>query len=73
VVPLVVKVVTKEEIASGEGRELVGSCGGSVGIAGITEHMNVFIGGGCAIQGKLRSGMAHLLRGETIDEMCSGV
>jgi hypothetical protein len=52
----------------------MGSDGGSVEIAGTTEHAKVVVGGGCAIQGKVgRSGMVHHLRGETVDEMCSGV
>jgi hypothetical protein len=51
----------------------MGSGGGSVEIAGTTEHAKVVVGGGCAIQGKVGSGMVHHLRGETVDEMCSGV
>jgi hypothetical protein len=49
----------------------VGSGDGSVGIAGTTEHTKVFLGGGCAIQGKV-GWVAHRLRGKAI-EMCSGV
>jgi hypothetical protein len=50
----------------------MGSGGGSVGIAGTTEHAKVVVRGGCAIQGEVGSGMAHRLRGEAV-EMCSGV
>lgn len=49
------------------------SGGRSVGITGTTEHTKVFIGGDCAIQGKVGSGVAHCLRGKAVDEMCSSV
>jgi hypothetical protein len=39
------------------------SGGRSVGIAGTTEHTKVVVGGGCAIQGEVGSGMTHRLRG----------
>jgi hypothetical protein len=51
----------------------MGGSGGSVGIAGTTEHVKVVVGGGGAIQGKVGSGMAHLLRGEAVEEMGGGV
>jgi hypothetical protein len=51
----------------------VGSCGGSVGIVDTTEHAKVIVGGGCAIQGVVGSGMAHHLRGEAVEETCRGV
>jgi hypothetical protein len=72
-IPLVVTGVTEEEATSGARSSLIGSGGGSVGIAGTVEHANVVVGGGCAIQGKVGSGMAHRLRGEAVEEMCSGV
>jgi hypothetical protein len=50
----------------------MGSGGGTVGIAGTTEHAKVVVGGGCAIQGKVGSGVAHRLRGEAV-EVCGGV
>jgi hypothetical protein len=50
----------------------MGSGGRSVGIAGTAEHTKVVIGGGCAIQGEVGSGIAHRLRGEAV-EMYSGV
>jgi hypothetical protein len=50
----------------------MGSGGGSVGIAGTTEHTEVVVRGGCAIQGEVGSGVAHRLRGEAV-EMCGGV
>jgi hypothetical protein len=49
------------------------SGGGSVGIAGTAEHSKVVVGGGCAIQSEVGSGMAHRLRGEADEEMCGGV
>ena len=47
----------------------MGSGGGSVGIAGTSEHTKVVIGGGCAIQNKVGSGVAHRLRGEAVEEI----
>jgi hypothetical protein len=44
-IPLVVRRVAKEEVASGVGRQLVRGSGGSVGIAGTTEHQKVAVGG----------------------------
>jgi hypothetical protein len=49
VVPLVVRRVTEEKITSGAGKDLVGSGGGGVGIAGTTKDLKVVIEGGCAI------------------------
>jgi hypothetical protein len=46
---------------------------GGVGIAGIAEHAKVVVRGGCAVQGKVRGGVAHRLRGEAIEQMCGGV
>jgi hypothetical protein len=45
----------------------------SVGIAGTSEDTKVVVGGGCAIQSKVGSGMAHRLRGEAVEEMGGGV
>jgi hypothetical protein len=44
----------------------VGSGGGGVAIAGTSENMKVVIGGGCVIQSKVGSGVAHRLRGEAV-------
>jgi hypothetical protein len=51
----------------------VGSDGGGVEIAGTSEHTKVVIGGGCAIQDKVGSGVAHHLRREAVEEMSSGL
>jgi hypothetical protein len=48
----------------------MGSGGGSVGIAGTTEHVKVVVGGGFTIIGEVGSGVAHRLRGEAAEEMC---
>jgi hypothetical protein len=53
--------VTEEETTSGARRYLMGSGGGSVGIAGTTENVKMVVGGGCAIQCKVGSGVAHRL------------
>jgi hypothetical protein len=45
----------------------------SVGIASTAEHAKVVVGGGCAIQSKMGSGVAHRLRREVVDEMCGRV
>jgi hypothetical protein len=34
---------------------------GSVGIGCTVEHMKVVVGGGCAVQGKVRTRVAHRL------------
>jgi hypothetical protein len=44
-----------------------------VGIAGTAKNTKVVIGGGCAIQSKVGSGVAHHLREEAVEEMGSGV
>jgi hypothetical protein len=49
------------------------SSGGSVGIAGTTEHAKTVVGEGCAIQGEVGRRVAHRLRGEAVEEMCGGV
>jgi hypothetical protein len=51
----------------------MGSRGGSVVKAGTAEHTKVVVGGGCAIQDKVGSGVAHRLRGEAVEQMCGGV
>jgi hypothetical protein len=37
------------------------------------QHIKMVIGGGCAIKGKVGSGVAHRFRGEAVQEMGSGV
>jgi hypothetical protein len=69
----VVRGVTEEEATSGARWKLMWSGGRSVGIAGTAEHAKVVVGGGCAVQGKVGSGVAHRLRGEAVEEMCGGV
>jgi hypothetical protein len=49
------------------------SGGGSVRIAGTAVHTHVVVGGGCAVQGKVGSRVAHHFRGEVVEEMCGGV
>jgi hypothetical protein len=49
------------------------SGGGSVGITGTTEHAKVVVGGSRAIQDEVGSDMVHCLRGEAVEEICSGV
>jgi hypothetical protein len=44
------------------------SGGGSVMIAGTSEHTKVVVRGGCVIQGKVGSRVAHRLRGKTVEE-----
>jgi hypothetical protein len=51
----------------------MGSGDGSVGIANTAEHTEVVVGGGCAVQGKVGSGVAHHFRGEAVEEMGGGV
>jgi hypothetical protein len=45
----------------------MGSGGGSVGIAGTAEHVNLVIRGGCVVWGEVESGVAHRLRGEAVE------
>jgi hypothetical protein len=72
-IPLVVRRVAKEEVVSGVWRQLMRSNSRSVGIAGTTEHTDVVIGGGCAIQGDVWGGVAHHLRWEAVEEVGCGV
>jgi hypothetical protein len=58
----VVRRVAKEKAASGAWRQLVGSSSGSVRVADTSEHAEVVVGGGCAVQGEVGGGMAHRLR-----------
>jgi hypothetical protein len=72
-IPLVVKRVAKEEAASGAWRQLMGSSSGSVRVAGTSEHSEVVVGRGCAVQGEVGGGVAHRLRWEAIEEVGGGV
>jgi hypothetical protein len=72
-IPLVVRGVAEEEAASGARRELVRGGSGSVRVAGTTEHAQVVVGRGCAVQGEVRCRVAHRLRGKTVEEMRGGV
>jgi hypothetical protein len=65
----VVRRVAKEEAASGACRQLMRSSSGSVRVAGTSEHTEVVVGGGCAIQGEVGDGVAHRLRWETVEEV----
>jgi hypothetical protein len=51
----------------------MGRRGRSVGIAGTTEHTKGVVGGGCAIQGEVGSGVAHRLRWDAVEEMTAHV
>ena len=51
----------------------MGCSGRGVGIAGTTKDTKVVIGGGCAIQGRVGSGVAHRLRGKAVEEMGSSI
>jgi hypothetical protein len=57
-VPLVIKGVTEKRTMSEARGELVSSGGKGIGIAGTTKDTKVVIGGGCAIQGRVGSGVA---------------
>jgi hypothetical protein len=72
-IPLVVRGVTEEEVASGARRKLVRGGSGSVRVAGIAEHAQVVVGRGCAVQGKVRCRVAHRLRRKTVEEVGGGV
>jgi hypothetical protein len=65
-IPLVVRGVTKEEAARGARRWLMGSGGGSVGIAGTTEHAKVVVRGGCAAQGEVWGGWLITFEGRRL-------
>jgi hypothetical protein len=45
----------------------------SVGIAGTTEHAEMVVGVGCAVQGEVGSRVAHRLRWEVVEEVGGGV
>jgi hypothetical protein len=45
------------------------SSSGSVRIASATEYAEVVVGGGCAIQGEVGSGVAHCLRWKAVEEV----
>jgi hypothetical protein len=72
-IPLVVRGVAKEEAAGGARRKLMRGSSGSVRVAGTAEHVNVVVGGGCAIQGEVGSREAHRLGGKTVEEVGGGV
>jgi hypothetical protein len=69
----VVRGVAEEEAASGARRKLVRGGSRNVRVAGTTEHAQVVVGRGCAIQGEVRCRVAHRLRGKTVEEMCGGM
>jgi hypothetical protein len=71
--PLVVRGVAEEEAASGARRKLVRGGSGNVRVAGTTEHAQVVVGRGCAVQGEVRCRVAHRLRRKTVEEMRGGV
>jgi hypothetical protein len=60
-IPLVVRGVAEEEAASGARRKLVRGGSKNVRVAGTTEHAQVVVGRGCAVQGKVRCRVAHRL------------
>ena len=68
-----VRGVAEEEAASGARRKLVRGGSGNVRVAGTAEHAQVVVGRGCAVQGKVRSRVAHCLRGKTVEEMRGGM
>jgi hypothetical protein len=72
-IALVVRRVAKEEAASGAWRQLMWSSSGSVRVAGTSEHAEVVVGGGCAVQGEVGGGVAHRLRWEAVEEVGGGV
>jgi hypothetical protein len=47
--------------------------GGEIRIAGITEHAQVFIGGGDSMEGKVWTGRTNRLGGETVKQICGTV
>jgi hypothetical protein len=49
------------------------SDGRSVRIASIAEHVNVVVGGGCAVKSGVGSRFPHHLRGKMTEEVCGGV
>jgi hypothetical protein len=55
-IPLVVRGVPKEEAVRGARRQLMRSSSGIVGIAGTSEHVEVVVGGGCAVHSKVGGG-----------------
>jgi hypothetical protein len=72
-IPLVVWGVAKEDAAGGARRKLMRGGSGSVRVAGTAEHAEVVVGGGCAVQDEVGSGVSHRLRGKTIEKVCGGV
>jgi hypothetical protein len=43
------------------------------GIAGTTEHVQVLIGGGHSMEGKIWAGRADRLGGEVVQQICGGM
>jgi hypothetical protein len=72
-IPLVVRGVAKEDVASGAWSELMRDSNGSVGVAGTGEQAKVVVGRGCVVQGKVGGGVAHRLRWEAVEEVGGGV
>jgi hypothetical protein len=46
---------------------------GSVGIGCTVEHTKVVVGGGCVVQGKVGTRVAHYLRGKATEKVCGSV
>jgi hypothetical protein len=72
-IPLVVRRVAKEEAAGGARRKLMRGSSISVRVACTTEHAKVVVGGGCAVQCKVGSRVAHRLGGKMVEKVGGGV
>jgi hypothetical protein len=68
-IPLVVRRVAKEVAGSGAWRQLMGSSSGIVRVAGTSEHTEVVVGGGCAVQGEVGGAVAHRLLWEVVEKV----
>jgi hypothetical protein len=63
-----------EENTSGRPRcQFVSSFGGEIGIASTTKHVQVLIGGGDSMEGKVWTGRTDCLGGEAVQQICGGV
>jgi hypothetical protein len=62
----VVSGVSKENTSGGAGCQFVSGFGGEIRIAGTTEHVQVLIGGGDSMEGKVWTGRTDRLGGETV-------
>jgi hypothetical protein len=51
----------------------VSGFGGEIRIAGTTEHVQVFIGGGDSMEGEVWTGRTDRLGGEAVQQICGGV